>query len=318
MINLTALDNSQTNIFDIIPVEAEIDFKILRGIKPRSVGEDRNTYIVRERPFAPSEYQITFKGLKPSEMDNLKAINELLKTNVGAFGFNDVSDNFVLPWSSGDGVTQNGIVLPIVGQADSYMGCKVYTCGSYQTIEPIFYYPSESEVEVDGVIQDSSLDRSTGIITSNTDITGARLATDLYYKTVSLSSNLSYSPYYNRGSDIGTGTRADNTADNQLFNATFSLRQRILNVPVNIDLFTEGTETFSSIYFNPWINGMLFEDSHRVDKWEHNNFVVTNSVANQRVNRTIRIPERIYQHKELLYWQTIFKATGGTGLTLDV
>lgn len=120
MINRSSLDNSVSQLFNSLELEAEVSFSLTRGVPAHQIGRDLNGFIIRERPTAIAEYTLEYKGLKPEDLTNLINITDTLRTTVFTFAFNDFSDNFVLDWRCG-GVQQKGIVVPLTNQPDSYI-----------------------------------------------------------------------------------------------------------------------------------------------------------------------------------------------------
>lgn len=319
MMNRTAFTPTQS--LESLGIANKVDFSVSRGATTSRIGRNNKAVSFRQQKQCYTRFSISFPHLKPSEYQSLVDLVNTVQGSLTAFPFNDFSDNYVIPWLY-KGVEQYGTVVRIAGTTDQFRPVKIYRAGKSIGIRPIYFFPPDATIELNQVeINEGSINRETGIITSATDISGQEFSTDLYYVPVRIVTPPTYNHLHTRGADFGLNssvTMVNDVEGKQQLKASMVLEEVSFNEVLNQPLFPtqDFNNNLSEIDLNSYVRNFELGYEHTIPEWSQKGLSIRQDNDGVTPFRKLRIPGNVVKHKDLIYFLTLFRATCGGSFTI--
>jgi hypothetical protein len=313
---------SQQLLTDFGDLSSTISFEIDKGGDFQKVGLHNKGLGVRCCRQLLTTFNVSYPEILPQRLNALIAKIALLRGRGHVALFSDPSDNFIYDWEV-DNIKQKGILVPIVNTLDSFRAIKVYQAADLLGYRPIYGFANNAEILVNNSATGFTVDRATGIFTGN--LGGATIETDNYFIPAYLDTDLTYSTYYARGMDFGNQSSipvVDEEYEKQSFKAEFTVKETKLKAD-----FMLSHEIISAIDTSPnnkikmnlenYQNDSSISFESRINTFENKGLRNAHLIPNtSTLPRKLSIPSRIVKHRDLIYWSTIYRATGGTSFEL--
>lgn len=312
-----------TQVFENDKLSSKVDFRLIKSSEHIPVGQGSNCYTTRPDLTTLTEFNIQYFNL--DHRDLLKFLTRYHSTKGRAIGllFDDFSDNYVFPWSNDDlSLLQYGALIPVQnGGATTFQGYKIYEAGGqYIGWRKISFYPDDAIVSVDNVpVNPTELDRNTGIFTLEEQPVELFFTANIYYTEVKLNADPTFTTSNGYGLDyrdiLNNTTDVDINRCDQEYSGTLSFTELVADTGARL------TNTFNplepqkniSLDLQYYSSEATYLETYRSREWQHrtDRYFASQLNPTKAAQGSLTVVPANLQHKQLIPWITLFRATGG-------